>query len=327
MITRTVKLNFDTTAVVWLDEVQRLAEKSPLYRDACYLDRLRLPLTSLVAEAKSLCSEASRIGPVWNAYGGHYFSPRQALLLDYLRKYLPESPHERAACLAATLVAASKCASSPGHTAQPFSATATAGPFIEQSWSRDVMGTARVALKDICGEYALRAGRVKTADALVVAEDMTDRDLVVVDPPYSAVQYSRFYHVLETIAVGERITVSGVGRYPPRAYRPQSDFSKKTTSQNAFATLLERLGEARSSVIVTFPAGTCSNKLSGDAVVSLAKQWFRVKEHKVSGKFSTLGGNNNVREGRQPSLELLLLLRPIKPSKSAAASRLNAAQP
>jgi adenine-specific DNA-methyltransferase len=321
VISRTRALDADAIAERWFDDVERLANQSPLYREACALDRSHLPISSRVAEARSLCGEASRIGPVWSAYGGYYFSPSQALLLDYLRKYLPTDGPERAACLAATLIAASKAASSPGHTAQPFSVTDTASPFIEESWQRDVLAIARAALSEVCRDHARKVGAVRTADAVTVAADTTNSDLVIVDPPYSAVQYSRFYHVLETIANGRGISVSGTGRYPPWKERPQSDFSKKTTARKAFIALLERLGEARASVIVTFPAGTCSTKVSGHDVVEIASSWFRVEERKVSGKFSTLGGNNTVREGRQPSLELLLLLRPLKRQGRAGRAR------
>lgn len=312
VISRTTALNYDAVAAKWLSEVQRLVKRSPLFKAARELEGSSLPIASRVSEAMALCSELSLVGPVWNAYGGHYYSPTQALILDYMRRYLPEDEAERAVCLGATLIVASKAASSPGHTAQPFATTATAGPFIEQCWKRDMLETARVALRELCAEHAKRKGTTRTGDAVAVADDMTSQDLVVIDPPYSAVQYSRFYHVLETIALGKRVQVTGRGRYPPASQRPQSDFSKKTTSRAAFTTLLRKLGASRSSVIITFPAGTCSNAVSGDDVVTIAKEWFRVQESEITGRFSTLGGNNTVRDGRQPSLELLLLLRPLQ---------------
>jgi adenine-specific DNA methylase len=311
IISRTTVLDAATVASPWLTDVERLIKRSPLYRDARELEAARMPISSRVADAKALCSQRSTVGPVWNAYGGHYYSPTQALSLDYLRRYLPDQQAERAVCLGAILIAASKAASSPGHTAQPFATTKTAGPFIEQSWKRDIFATVRMALRELCAEHAVKKGETRTGDAVTIAAEMTSRDLVVVDPPYSAVQYSRFYHVLETLAIGKRVEVSGRGRYPPPTQRPQSDFSKKTTSRSAFEMLLRHLGEARSSVIITFPAGTCSNAVSGDDVVTIAREWFRVEERKITGKFSTLGGNNTLRDGRQASLELLLLLRPL----------------
>jgi adenine-specific DNA-methyltransferase len=319
VIMRTRPLDADSLTESWLGKAERLIKRSPLYKQARDLDRSHLPIAARVAEGKALCTQLSLVGPTWNAYGGHYYSPTQALILDYVRRHLPGTEDEHAACLAATLVAASRAASSPGHTAQPFATTLTAGPFIEQCWKRDLFATLRAALREISVEHAKKVGETRTDDAVEVAAELNERDLVVVDPPYSAVQYSRFYHVLETLALGRRVQVSGRGRYPPPRQRPQSDFSKRTTSHAAFEELLRRLAEAGSSVIVTFPAGECSNAVSGDDVVATAKQWFRVEETEITGRFSTLGGNNTVRHGRQPSLELLLLLRP----KKTRATRLS----
>ena len=92
--------------------------------------------------------------------------------------------------------------------------------------------------------------------------------------------------------------------------RPQSGFSKKSASQQALEELLTALSAAGVTVIFTFPAGECSNGLSGKIVNDMAQNWFSVKEQSVGGQFSTLGGNNDHRASRRPSNELLLLLRP-----------------
>ena len=92
-------------------------------------------------------------------------------------------------------------------------------------------------------------------------------DLVIVDPPYSSVQYSRFYHVLETIARGTCGPVSGQGRYPAINERPQSSWSNKGTSQFALKMLLEKLSVTGCTVIFTFPSSETSNGLSGNAII------------------------------------------------------------
>jgi adenine-specific DNA-methyltransferase len=92
--------------------------------------------------------------------------------------------------------------------------------------------------------------------------------------------------------------------------RPQSNFSKKSQSQLALERLLNALSTAGAKVIFTFPAGECSNGLSGQIVINTARTWFDVEERLIGGQFSTLGGNNNHRASRKPSSELLLLLWP-----------------
>jgi adenine-specific DNA methylase len=229
-----------------------------------------------------------------------------------LIKYLPDTEPERTVCLAALISAASKCAAAPGHTAQPFQPTASAKDFLAESWSKDILQVTKDYLKRICPRYARVAGSGQIGDAIEVAKTLSREDLVIIDPPYSAVQYSRFYHVLETIAVGECSSVSGVGRYPPRLERPQSDFSKRSTVQEAFRRMFDRLADAGSTVILTFPDGECSTGISGRDVVLIASDFYTLEERQISGRFSTMGGNGarGSRNARAQSSELLLLMHP-----------------
>jgi len=64
------------------------------------------------------------------------------------------------------------------------------------------------------------------------------------------------------------------------------------------------------TAVVTFPAGECSNGLSGDIVRAKCEEYFKVSSTLVNGKFSTLGGNNGHRAARQKSSELILVLQP-----------------
>jgi hypothetical protein len=144
----------------------------------------------------------------------------------------------------------------------------------------------------------------------MIAANLGDGDLAFVDPPYSGVHYSRFYHVLETITTHKPISVSGAGRYPPRELRPRSDYSVQTASREALTVLLKTLSSVGSSAIVTFPAGKASNGLSGTIVKEVADQFFEIKSTKVASRFSTLGGNLRNRDARQPSDELILTLTP-----------------
>lgn len=265
-----------------------------------------------VLEARELCEKDSSIGPVWNAYGGYYFSPAQALTLDYLLAELPEDKKERELCLAACISAASECVAAPGHTAQPFQPTETAKPFIFDAWQRDVVQYCKKNLIALASRHAQVKGKAITGDAIKVIKHLNSKDLVFIDPPYSSVQYSRFYHVLETMARGEKkIVVEGVGRYPPITQRPQSHFSNNGQAKDALKSLIIKLAEKGCTVIFTFPSGMASNGLSGSYIKEIASEHFNVIDHStVSGKFSTLGGNNEGRNARQDSSELILLMRP-----------------
>jgi adenine-specific DNA-methyltransferase len=301
----------DTTFIGrWLIEAHDECSQSPLWKKAVCIEAKRFT-QAMVKECRTLCTTKSTIGPVWNSYGGHYFSPSQSLFIDHLLKHLPKDQDERKVCLAALIITASKCVASPGHTAQPFQPTRTAKKYLQEAWGRNILSTLRTDLKELIQKTSNTKGHAVLSDAHLYANRLKETDLVFIDPPYSGVQYSRFYHVLETIARGKvKSKIEGIGRYPAIKERPQSKFSNVGESVNAFDKLLQKISKRKSTVIVTFPSGDASNGLSGDKVQAIAKKWFIVKKKIVKGRFSTLGGNNSNRAARKKSNELILLLKP-----------------
>lgn len=258
-------------------------------------------------------------GLMTRAYGGHYFSPTQATSLDMLRDTIPEGVHG-AAALAALIRAASKAVASPGHTAQPFQPTQTAKQFLQEAWSKDIPALVERALEEVCAEHALKIGRARLSDANKVARSLASGDLVFIDPPYSGVHYSRFYHVLETLARGRCGEVSGVGRYPAPEFRPRSRYSVKTEAPRALDELLGLVAARGATAILTFPDHDCSNGLSGPLVTEIALRHFKVDERSVISTFSTLGGpreplEKDGRSARKKAKELILVLKP-KASRS-----------
>jgi hypothetical protein len=310
VVERDYDIDSSQLQINWLEIVKRERQGAHLWRKAISLERNADSVRDLVFRSRAFCEEMSAGGSICNAYGGHYFSPTQALTLDCMLQLLPSSEPERSVCLAATIVAASKSVAAPGHTAQPFQPTERASKFINGAWRSDPLLLAQKALTDICPRYARITGEALVSDALDVASNLNSDDLVIIDPPYSGVQYSRFYHVLETIARGYCGSVTGIGRYPPIEERPQSDFSKRSRAKAALETLVSLLADAGACAIFTFPAGECSNGLSGEFVIETAKRFFDIDTQMVEGRFSTLGGNNIYRVSRSKSKELLLFMRP-----------------
>ncbi len=270
-------------------------------------------LTRAVVEACRQWSSRQR-GTVTKAYGGHYFSPTQVVCLDALRSTLPIGP-AGAAGLAALIRAASKAVASPGHTAQPFQPTRTAKAFLQEAWSRPIPTLVEQSLREVCADHAMRVGKARLSDANRAAKRLREGDLVFIDPPYSGVHYSRFYHVLETIAQGTCGDVTGVGRYPASELRPRSRYSVKSEAAPALNQLLESISKRRATAILTFPDHYCSNGLSGPLVMEIAAKHFQVDERSVLSTFSTLGGPRDPSEidgraARKEAKELILVLRP-----------------
>lgn len=246
-------------------------------------------------------------------YGGHFFSPQQAFAMDRLHAALPETGEDRDLGLAALIHAASITASSPGHTAQPFQPTPRLIPFLRRSWARDVVAETQKQLEKLAVRSAKVKGSALVADAQTAAADLSVGDLVFCDPPYSAVQYSRFYHVLEGLAVGGWDEVGGAGRSPGREHRETSLFSMKANATSALIDLLSVLRKRQVRAIITFPEATASNGLSGEDIVALASDNWKVTHRTVDSVHSTLGGpsgGEDQRGSRKTLKEAVLLLEP-----------------
>jgi adenine-specific DNA-methyltransferase len=263
-----------------------------------------------VKAARAWCKD--QVGELTRAYGGHYFSPYQATALDALFVTMPKVAHVQTAAHAALIHAASKCAASPGHTAQPFQPTKTAKRFIFEAWDRDLMSIVESSLRSIAKLHSKAIGDSQTTEAVsFAAKQVQEGDLCFIDPPYSGVHYSRFYHVLESVARGGCGEVSGIGRYPATDLRPKSEFSKRSTALASMTELLDHIANAGASAIITFPLHECSNGMSGDDVKQAAMKLFTVEEKVVRSKFSSLGGNSlpDHRSARLNAKELILTLR------------------
>jgi adenine-specific DNA-methyltransferase len=269
-----------------------------------------------VHAARKWC--ACREEPLTKAYGGHYFSPLQSLWLDAMRSTIGEDSPFSTLALAALLDAASECAASPGHTAQPFQPTTTAKRYISNAWSRDVLEITKEALKKLSKLHAKKLGHAHVKDANDAATEVRPGDLVFLDPPYSALQYSRFYHVLESVVSGDPGPVDGVGRYPQAEFRPKSAYSVKSQAAKSMGELLLELSAHKASVVLTFPDHNCSNGLSGDLIKALSAQYFEISEVSIRSRLSTLGGTgvdciaSETRGARRDTSELILLLTPFK---------------
>ena len=310
VLERTQPTDWQKLAEGWLYPARTAVRSSKIWSDAYKLDSANLETSIWKIRAEELCGshEHDLSHLVFRCYGGHYFSPSQALAFDAMLQALPSREPVRNLCLAAAIIAASNCVAAPGHTAQPFKATATAGKYLHEAWCRDPFLYASKALRRLCPLHSTYRGQSLIGDANQIAQHLTSNDLVFVDPPYSAVHYSRFYHVLETMARGSCAAVSGEGRYPPPSDRPKSLYSQKSKSKGAILDLLGKLSAIGCGVILTFPGNACSNGLSGEDIEQMAQKFFRVERNSIRSKFSTLGGNKVNRTARHHLEEFILVL-------------------
>lgn len=306
VIGRTRALSADTIVSEWIDSSRKVVSKRRPVLESSW--RSSDPISARSVQAARDWSAESEIALV-SAYGGYYFSPYQAAAMQALMDRLPQLQKGRRVAHAALLMTAARCAAAPGHTAQPFGATLTALPYIETAWRKDPFAEAEGFVRSLAPVFARKRGAASVGDAADIAKRLEMGDLVFLDPPYSSVQYSRFYHVLEAISRQTVPTVSGTGRYPHIDERPKSSWSLKTQSEAAARTLFRSLARRGCRAILTFPDGDCSNGLTGTSITDLARESFNeITTRLVETRFSTLGGNGSARPARHNSRELILLL-------------------
>ena len=207
-------------------------------------------------------------------YAGTYLGVRQAVTLDAYRAAVGESmrqcfltPWQAQAMITSLLSAASSAAFTAGkHFAQPYKL----GPRTNSGFHRSriladrsvnilahatrflshLVARARPATE--CHEVIEAPVENLTVAALV----SRGVRLVYADPPYTAQQYSRFYHLLDTYATGRPRPLQTVrgeitsGLYPTLRY--MSSFCRKTQAMSALRSLVEVCRAADTTLLLSY---------------------------------------------------------------------------
>lgn len=162
-------------------------------------------------------------------YGGKYFRHEDAKLIGFIREDLQQEYenqviNEREFCilLASLLYSFDRCANTVGHYEAYIKGreirTELVYELIEPINSKNEIEIHR----EDSNELAKR----------VMA------DVAFIDPPYNSRQYSRFYHVMETITKWEKPNLAGIAMKPPE--ENMSDYCRNSAPR-VFAELIESL--------------------------------------------------------------------------------------
>lgn len=218
-------------------------------------------------------------------FAGTYFGVRQAVTLDAYRAAI-EALHvdgtigrwEADTLNTGLLAAASSSAFSPGkHFAQPHRLDSSKDLSFH---ARRILSDRNVDVADTfvnCLIAVVDRGRSSNEGHSVLrqpveqlaAEQLRERNIGVVyaDPPYTAQQYSRFYHVLDTLATGVprrlQTTKRGVtgGLYPDGRYL--SPYCSKRQAGAAFGHLAATCWAAGASLVLSY--STSARASTGNA--------------------------------------------------------------
>lgn len=238
-------------------------------------------------------------GLLSTVYAGTYFGIEQSLALDGLRGAIdavapssdPDMSWSRAALLTALCHAASAAVFSPGkHFAQPHRIRVDKDlSFHGRRAAQDrrvhipsvVLHAAekidRIAANLAGGHRAERRRVGETAASLLRERGVT---AVYADPPYTAQQYSRFYHLLETLVSGVPPVLQLVngevtrGLYP--ADRFLSPFSSRRGAPAAFQQLVGTTHSVGAHILISYSASRGA-AIGNARIVSLEQivEWVR----------------------------------------------------
>jgi adenine-specific DNA-methyltransferase len=114
--------------------------------------------------------------------------------------------------------------------------------------------------------------------------------VVYADPPYTNDQYSRYYHLFETVLLYDYPEPSGAGLY--RGHRFASEFSIKSKVSASLSTLIERSAEIGADLILSYP----TNGLlvgSRELIPGMLKRFYRRRSEpiEISHSHSAMGGS------------------------------------
>jgi len=183
-----------------------------------------------------------REGFIWREYSpasAHrrmYFTEENAQRIDAIRQKIAVWKHagklaeaEEHVLLADLLAATSRAANIAG----------TYGCFLSY-WTAQARDTLQLRPRD----FFPRRVQVEAVVGDVTSVDVVPDDLVYLDPPYTKRQYAAYYHILETITVGDEPRVEGITGLRPWQAKA-SDFCYRTRALRAITDLIRNLAARR----------------------------------------------------------------------------------
>jgi 16S rRNA G966 N2-methylase RsmD len=206
-------------------------------------------------------------GPILSSFRNVYFGVAQAALVDGLRAAIEEEREpERTALLSALLFAASRATSGTAHFAQPrgLEKPSEVRALLERrSVEIAALLRGRARFLERAGRGVLLPGRNEVKEgsyeSLLGSLVPGEADVVYADPPYTQDHYSRFYHVLETLARGEAPALARDargrllrGRYPPLERRFRSGFCFPERVEEEFRRVTERAASLGAALVWSY---------------------------------------------------------------------------
>ncbi|NLX92034.1 MAG: hypothetical protein GXZ07_10730 [Firmicutes bacterium] len=236
----------------------------------------------------------------YDNYADTYFAGKQCLAIDSIRYAVERirNKYRKALYLCCLMHAMCKVQSTPGHFAQ----------FMPKEHRRILP----LREMDVWQEFLNKCDDFKTVVNNGLKNEVFKvdyKELLInfegeiacyyVDPPYSGEQYSRFYHILETVVKYDRPRLQYKGLY--RADRFKSGFCYKKLAEGEFEFIMKEISKKGAALVISY-----SDKgiLPVQKLKQLGRKYFRrIELRRNSYAHSTLG------KGKNDINEILLILK------------------
>ncbi len=325
----------DAEAICWvLEHGSILAAERGL--GACPSPELQDRLTEVSQRLARAGLAGSPAATTVRYFGGAYFSYQQAVELDCLAALAADGFSSKLSDLftAALLSTASDSVNTVGKQfAQPIRPRSKHGGVkrhllakIDRDRRRDVKAVYLDWLQRYASHEVPGAGHAAIrADFREVLQRLAGKYTVVyADPPYTRDHYSRFYHVLETMArrdnpsiarnPGSAETELSRGLY--RDDRHQSPFCIKSQAAGAFRELFQLASDSGANMVLSyspFESGAHPRLMQIDALLALAREFYKsVELESVDGVSHSKLNHSSLNFEMPPEAEVLMICRLIR---------------
>jgi adenine-specific DNA-methyltransferase len=146
-----------------------------------------------------------------------------------------------------------------------------------------------------------RRNKCFNQDSLTLLPSLCQMDdslgVIYADPPYTDDQYSRYYHVFETLVLYDYPTTSGAGLYRPNRF--SSSFSLKSQAVQAFESLIAAAVATGADLVLSYPTNGLVYECDADPKRLLHKYYRKVECcYSLPHSHSTFGASKGAAQSK-----------------------------
>lgn len=197
-------------------------------------------------------------------YSTTYFGVAQAMQIDSIRYAISKFSFDKIyfAMMTSLYYAMKECVfSKDGHMAQPLDSVKNESRLLKQR-KKSILDSFIIKIKEFSSEHFVNSSKINNAfnynfsDLLKIDEIKNDVTFIYADPPYTDMQYSRYYHLLNTVTsydypeLTQKNGVYAKGLYSEQRF--QSKLSRKSQCLDSFSELIEFSKAYKKDLAVSF---------------------------------------------------------------------------